>query len=68
MSLYGNPYKAQNSAIASSRQSENTANAAITILAIDKLNIDGANATLPTADTAVAGALWSNSGIVTVSA
>ena len=35
---------------------------------ITKLDTDGANATLPTDDPLSAGALWSNVGIVTVSA
>ena len=57
MSLYGNPDKVQNSAIASAKKADSAV-----------MKTDGSGTALPTADPAIAGALWSNAGIVTVSA
>ena len=61
MSLYGNTDKAQNSAIANAKAVA-AAEESIT------LKTDGSGAALPTSDPAVAGALWANVGVVTVSA
>ena len=68
MSLYGNQEKKQNSSIASVKKIAESTAMAVVMADILKLNTDGSNAALPTSDPASAGALWSNAGIVTVSA
>ncbi|MCD6435022.1 MAG: hypothetical protein J7L15_01320 [Clostridiales bacterium] len=67
MGLYGNPDKAQNSAIANGKIEEESTAAVVTVLSLSKMDYDGVNAVLPTSDPAVAGALWNNSNVVNVS-
>ena len=75
MSLYGNKDKEQNSAIASAKESVATAtttatalDGTVTALAANVVTLDGTGTTIPTSDPAVAGEIWANSGVLTVSA
>ena len=75
MGLYGNPDKAQNSAIASAKNDDSTlasiasANAAA-IIAISEnvIMLDGGGTAIPTSDPGVAGEVWANSNVLTISA
>jgi len=60
MSLYGNRDKVQDSAISKVKED-------VATLDSSTIKSDGTGAALPTSDPSVAGVLWSNSGIVTVS-
>ena len=62
MSLHGNTDKAQNSAIASAKIAKDITDSTVAEIKT------GVGIVLPTSDPAVAGELWANVGIVTVSA
>lgn len=69
MSLYGNKDKNQDSAIAIVKETaDSTATTATATAATVATLQTGVGFTLPTSDPAVAGELWSDAGVVTVSA
>ena len=62
MSLYGNKDKVQDSQLARQKDAQSSTDSTVAGLQT------GVGFTLPTSDPAVAGQLWSNAGVVTVSA